>query len=138
MNKPLYLVDESNMSFQPRTADEAIILFNRMKRARQVKYDFLPQLLQRLARDLDGPNHDRFAQWIVNPNSITPAKDPGYFPLLKEADQPPSSDSDRMEISGSERMEISLSDRMEIEDEKQEAAESSDPTPVDQNTPCGN
>ena len=32
----LYLVDQENVSFQPQSADEAIVLFNRLKRKNQV------------------------------------------------------------------------------------------------------
>ena len=68
----LYLIDESNISFQPATASEAIILFNRLKRKTAISWDHVPELLQQLARELSPDEHDIFCQWIVNPNDIKP------------------------------------------------------------------
>jgi len=84
----LYLIDQENVSFQPETAEEAIILFNRLRRKDLIRWDYVPELLQKLARNLDGPNHDTFCQWIVNPTCVTPGK-PGYFADLCRQDQAP-------------------------------------------------
>ena len=93
----LYLIDTENVTFQPQTAEEAIILFNRMRRKDLIKWEYVPELMQKLARDLDGPNHDLFCQWIVNPTEIKPGN-PGYFAQLCQddlrPDQQPDSEDD--------------------------------------------
>ena len=86
MALPLYLIDEENVSFQPRTYNEAIILFNRMKRKNQVQWEYVPELLQKLAAGLGPEDHDRFCEWICNPCEIKPGP-PGYFASLCKADR---------------------------------------------------
>ena len=83
---PLYIIDEENVSFQPRTCNEAIVLFNRMKRKNQVNWEFVPELLQRISRNLNEEEHDRLCEWICNPVSIKPGR-PGYFSDLCEQDR---------------------------------------------------
>jgi len=83
----LYLVDESNISFRPTTAAEAVILFNRLKRKTAISWDHVPELLQNLARDLSPDEHDVFCNWIINPNQIKPGP-PGYFHEICRADTP--------------------------------------------------
>ena len=81
----LYLIDSQNISFQPQTCEEAIILFNRLKaRGKLGSWDNIPELLQKLARDLSPDEHDRFANWICNPNGFTPNKVDPYFGKLEE------------------------------------------------------
>lgn len=91
MTTPLYMIDEENVSFQPRNCHEAIVLFNRMKRKKQIQWDYVPELLQKLAADLGPEDHDRFCEWICNPCEIKPGQ-PGYFAALC-AD--PSSDDEK-------------------------------------------
>ena len=77
----LYLVDTENVSFIPKSADEAIVLFNRLKMKNQVDWERVPELLQHCAQALDAAEHDRFCSWICNPCEIKPGK-PGYFATL--------------------------------------------------------
>ena len=81
----LYLVDTENVSYIPKSADEAIILFNRLKAKNQVDWERVPELLQHCAQALDATEHDRFCSWICNPCDIKPGK-PGYFSALCDQD----------------------------------------------------
>ena len=79
--RPLYLIDEENVTFKPSNVNEAIILFNRMKRKNQIHWDYVPELLQKLSSGLNDADHDLFCEWICNPCAIKPG-DPGYFSEL--------------------------------------------------------
>ena len=89
MESPLYIVDQENVTFRPKTCNEAIILFNRLKRKNQVQWEYIPELLQRLACDLDESDHDRFCEWVCNPTSVK-AGPPGYFADLCQEDHIPA------------------------------------------------
>ena len=78
MQTPLYLIDTENVSFQPCNVNEAIILFNRMKRKNQINWEYVPELLQKLSANLNEEDHDRFCEWICNPCTVKPGA-PGYF-----------------------------------------------------------
>ena len=86
METPLYMIDEENVSFQPRNVNEAIVLFNRMKRKKQIHWEYVPELLQKIASGLGPEDHDRFCEWICNPCQIKPGP-PGYFSALCQADE---------------------------------------------------
>ena len=104
----LYLVDQENTSFVPQSADEAIILFNRLKRKNQVNWERVPELLQHCAQALNAAEHDRFCQWICNPCEIKPGK-PGYFASLCDQDSrvtpnlPPDEDEEKVAFELSDR-----------------------------------
>ena len=104
----LYLVDQENVSFQPQSADEAIILFNRLKRKNQVNWERVPELLQHCAAALSATEHDRFCQWICNPCDIRPSK-PGYFAALCDQDSrtqtvpPADGDDEKVSSESSDR-----------------------------------
>ena len=117
---PLYIVDDENVSFQPRNCNEAIILFNRMRRKNQINWEYVPETLQRLASKLNEEEHDRFCQWVCNPTEIKPGP-PGYFQQLQRED--------------AKREETQ---ETETDDEKayQESSASSHQTPANHSTPC--
>jgi hypothetical protein len=85
----LYLLDSENITFQPATADEAIILFGRLRRKNLIHWDHVHETFQQLAKNLDAPNHDRFCDWICNPCGVKPGK-PGYFADLCKQDRSPT------------------------------------------------
>ena len=122
METPLYLIDEENVSFQPRTCNEAIVLFNRMKRKNQIQWDYVPELLQKIAAGLGPEDHDRFCEWICNPCEIKPGP-PGYFSALCQADE---KDSDEKVPEEEQKAPEAAQDTPEV----------SDPTPVDHTTVC--
>ena len=93
---PLYLIDDENVSFTPHTVHEAIILFNRMKRKNQVHWDYVPELLQKLAAELGPEDHDRFCEWVCNPTSIKPGR-PGYFASLCQDDNVDSVEEEKLD-----------------------------------------
>ena len=70
-----HLIDEENITFQPQTANECIILFNRLRRKGMVHWDSVPALFQNLSRNLDAKEHDKFCEWIVNPYDVKPPPD---------------------------------------------------------------
>ena len=86
MAVPMYLIDTENTTFQPRSCNEAIILFNRMKQKNQIQWDYVPELLQRISANLGPEDHDRFCEWICNPREVKPGA-PGYFAQLCQGDE---------------------------------------------------
>ena len=117
---PLYIVDQENVSYQPQTCNEAIILFNRMKRKNQLLWDYVPETLQKLAKDLPPEEHDRFCEWVCNPTEIKPGH-PGYFSELQRLDE----ENQKGYQTDDEKGCLPLANNG-----------SSRPTPADHNTPC--
>ena len=80
-----YLVDETNVTFQPQNAKEAIILWNRIRKSGINNWDDVPSILQHCARTLPPKEHDAFADFICQPaghfESAKPSED--YFPALR-------------------------------------------------------
>ena len=106
MAVPLYMIDDENVSFQPQNVQEAIVLFNRMKRKKQVHWEYVPELLQKISAGLNSEDHDLFCEWICNPCSIKPGL-PGYFASLCKDDKVKSEDSESEEQKVPDTLELS-------------------------------
>ena len=80
-----YLLDEANVTFQPRDCKEAIILWNRIRKAGINNWDDVPGILQHCARALPPKEHDAFADFICQPSGHFEAAKPSedYFPALR-------------------------------------------------------
>ena len=69
----LYRVDPRYTDFSPSTAKEAVKLFHKITDGWcAANWDFMPELMIRLARDLSGSQLDMFEQWIQNPTGVKP------------------------------------------------------------------
>ena len=97
------------------------MLFNRMKRKNQVNWEYVPELLQHIASELNQEDHDRFCEWVCNPSEIRPGN-PGYFAELCQSDRAGIADDEKSPIP----IPISV------------VHEASDRTPADHNTMCDN
>ena len=80
-----YLLDETNVTFQPQNAKEAIILWNRIRKSGINNWDDVPGILQHCARTLPKKEHDAFADFICQPAGHFEAAKPSedYFPSLR-------------------------------------------------------
>ena len=66
MNK-LALLDPDYTNFQPKTCEEAVTKFYRIKKQGISNWNDVPKILISLAADLDQTEHDKFFHWITNP-----------------------------------------------------------------------
>ena len=72
--QPLYVLDETNTSFTPKNCEEAVILFNRIRKKGNSRFwDISHRVLQQCAVGLDEKEYTRFYQWVTNPYGVQPA-----------------------------------------------------------------
>ena len=79
-----YLLDDSNVTFVPKTCSDAILLWNRIRKNGINNWDDVPRIFQHCARCLNEVEHNAFAKFLCQPTSFTVAapKD-DYFSLLQ-------------------------------------------------------
>ena len=64
----LYKLSEDFVEFVPKTAKEAVLMFNRMTRGWSVaQWDRTPELLIKCAKGLHDKELDMFEQWVMAP-----------------------------------------------------------------------
>ena len=79
----LYLYDQNNITFVPKTCEEAVVLFHRLEKHSGLAFwDRLPETLVNLSKMLPPPEQDKFHEWVLNPYEVKPAEEPGYFEQL--------------------------------------------------------
>ena len=118
-----YLLDETNTSFTPRTCTEAILLWNRIRKAGINDWDDVPRIFQQCACELPAEEHDKFAQFLCNPQGveagvIEPEQD--YFPQMVCSHPDTKSNSDWSAVDD--------------EKDSSESTDQCDPLPTDQDT----
>ena len=119
-----YLLDDSNVTFVPKTCSDAILLWNRIRKNGINNWDDVPRIFQHCARCLNEVEHNAFADFLCQPASFTVAapKD-DYFSLLQN--QHPNEP-------------IPKSQEVPEDDEKTpDLTESSDPVRQDHSTDSG-
>ena len=91
----LYRADPHYTDFTPTTAKEAVQLFHKITdRWSAANWNYMPELMVRLAQDLSGAELDMFEQWIQNPTGVKSGKSVFLEDLHRVAIQGPTSDSD--------------------------------------------
>ena len=70
----LHLIDETAIDFIPKTFEEAVVLFQRMRKS-LTDHSNTPELLQHVCRALDQSEFNKFYVWVVSPSGEY--KDPG-------------------------------------------------------------
>ena len=83
--QPLYILDETNVHFTPKTCAEAVILFNRIRNKGNARFwDITHRVLQQCAAGLDETEYNKFYQWVINPydTAMPPQVPDDYFRAL--------------------------------------------------------
>ena len=69
----IYDLDADGVDFIPRTAKDAVRMFNRTTKGWSIAhYDRSPELLIKCAKALSGVELDNFEQWVMNPKFEVP------------------------------------------------------------------
>ena len=138
MTTKIHILDSENTSFTPTTANEAIILFGRLRRKGMVRWDYVPELFQQLSAKLSPKECDIFTDWIVNPYQLKATPGQTYFADLCKKDEaplPPIQDR----ASGMQPSDEKTPDPVAVylpAPLAEQTREVSHLTPEDHNTPC--
>ena len=99
----LYRADPRYTAFSPTTAKEAVELFHKTTNGWCASsWDFMPELMVRLAKDLPEQEVALFEQWIQNPTGVKagePVQLEDLHRVVSQAGAPPPSPSSQDEKS---------------------------------------